>query len=320
MKAIGGYFELELPDNKWFPHCDGLLVNSGRNGIEAILRSLPVNSEVLIPKYTCEVVLEPFISTGISHIFYDINENLELTVLPSLKSSQFLLYTNYFGVKDRYADELASIYGNRLIIDDSQALFHEPTNESSTVYSYRKFVGVPDGAAVVSDLIKDIHPEPATSFGRCSHLLKRIDLGPTEGYPDFTSNDNALKGNCLSGMSNLTKRLLRSVDWISIESIRKENFNYLHKTLGKYNLLEIPAIESFQCPMTYPFRSSNKKLRNILISRNIFVPTLWPNVLEDCNSDSTEYNLADTIVPIPIDQRYGVEEMQYICDTILQFL
>lgn len=30
-EGIGGFFELELPDNGGFPHDDGVLVNSERN-------------------------------------------------------------------------------------------------------------------------------------------------------------------------------------------------------------------------------------------------------------------------------------------------
>ncbi len=38
---IGGYFELELSDRGAFPCQDGVLLNSGRNALEYILRSIP---------------------------------------------------------------------------------------------------------------------------------------------------------------------------------------------------------------------------------------------------------------------------------------
>ena len=60
MEAIGGYFELadcEQADN--FPHGTGILLNTGRNALEYILRTIKQVSRIYIPYFTCEVVLEP---------------------------------------------------------------------------------------------------------------------------------------------------------------------------------------------------------------------------------------------------------------------
>lgn len=46
-------------------------------------------------------------------------------------------------------------------------------------------------------------------------------------------------------------------------------------------------------------------------------PTYWPELLELCEMDSVEYNLARKLLPLPIDQRYGEEDMQRIIDVIL---
>ena len=41
MKAIGGYFELaDYEEGCVFPHQDGILLNTGRNALEYILRSI----------------------------------------------------------------------------------------------------------------------------------------------------------------------------------------------------------------------------------------------------------------------------------------
>ena len=54
-KAIGGYFELELPLKEEF-HKDALRLNSGKNCLEYILRARQYK-KVYIPYYTCDVVL-----------------------------------------------------------------------------------------------------------------------------------------------------------------------------------------------------------------------------------------------------------------------
>jgi hypothetical protein len=53
-------------------------------------------------------------------------------------------------------------------------------------------------------------------------------------------------------------------------------------------------------------------LKQKLIENRIFVATYWPNVFEWCRSKDLEYNLANNLLPLPIDQRYGKEELCYI--------
>lgn len=320
MKAIGGYFGLELPKPGAFPHMDGLLVNSARNALEAILRGLPAGTEVLLPRFTCEVVFEPFVRTGIGFSLYDVDDNLELTELPYLKGNQYLLYTNYFGIKTQYVNRLSAIYNTRLIIDNAQAFFDVPENGSHAVYSPRKFVGVADGGIAMSSSPLKLDLGPDTSYGRFSHLLKRLDMGAEAGYADFSANDASLVGLPTRRMPELTKAILESIDWNSVKDIRRENFSMLHNALGRYNQLEIPSSETYVCPMVYPYRTDNAMLRQHLISNKVFVATYWPNVLRDNPEQSTAHKLSASILPLPIDQRYGEEEMDYIVELIVNNL
>jgi len=311
VRPIGGYFGLELPPKKSkFPNSDGLLVNSGRNALEVILESLPVGAEVLVPKYTCEVIFEPFVKTNTSYRLYDVDENLELPMLPHLSSNQWLLYTNYFGIKDKYVRLLSSCYRGQLIVDNSQALFNVPSNSCQAFYSPRKFIGVPDGG-----IISPHRPFKAAhdvSWDRTSHLLKRIDLGATSGYQDFKTNSQRLHNQPVKRMSLLTTAILESADWDEIKRTRRENFAILDNALGKLNLLDIPGTDTFDCPLVYPFRTASQSLRQDLISNEVFVATYWPNVLRDNKPGSTTYQLASSIIPLPIDQRYGSEDMTRI--------
>ena len=63
--GIGGYFELELPDSGGFLHNDGVLLNSGRNALEYVLRALGEVKGLFIPYYTCDVVMEPVEKLGL---------------------------------------------------------------------------------------------------------------------------------------------------------------------------------------------------------------------------------------------------------------
>ena len=61
------------------------------------------------------------------------------------------------------------------------------------------------------------------------------------------------------------------------------------------------------------------ELRHWLAGRKIFVPTNWRNILEEFDRDTMEYDWAANVLPLPCDQRYGAEEMQYIADSIREW-
>lgn len=318
--AIGGYFELELADRGGFPHDDGYCVNSGRNALELILSTLADISRLWIPYYTCEVILEPLEKLEIPYSFYHINCNLELRDDINLKKGEYLLLTNYFGIKDHYVEKMASRYGKHLIVDNSQAFFCDPVDGIKTFYSPRKFVGVPDGGiAIIPDNEIDMSVyEQDCSFDRCSHLLKRIDKGATEGYSDFKNNSQLLKNQPMSRMSRLTTALLRSIDFELIKAHRLRNLKFLHENLGDKNQLKC-ADECLKssCPMIYPLMTSRSAvLRQKLIGNKIFVATYWPNVKIWSGSESEECSLTERILALPLDQRYSPVSLKKIMASI----
>lgn len=314
MKAIGGYFCLEQPPVQGsYIHEKGIHLNSGRNALEYILRSLTNIQCLWIPYYTCDVVLEPLKKLGIPYRFYSVNEYLELTDKIELGENDFLLATNYFGIMDAYIKKLAFRYGERLIVDNAQAFFAEPIRAIKTIYSPRKFVGIPDGGIAYIENGFDISKlEQDISYDRCSHLLKRLDLGAEAGYVDFRENSHKLVNQPVKRMSNLTWNLLQGIDLDWVKKQRRENFNQLHEALSEINQLQILDMDTFACPMVYPFCTSDDTLKKHLIEKKIFVATYWPNVLGSCKDNMIEYELANKVIAIPIDQRYEKKEMEYI--------
>jgi hypothetical protein len=67
----------------------------------------------------------------------------------------------------------------------------------------------------------------------------------------------------------------------------------------------------------YPLLIQNgAAVRKKLQKEKIYIPMLWPNVLEECSLDSLEYHYAADILPIPVDQRYEIEDMKYLVEVI----
>lgn len=317
IKPIGGYFEWEFPANGCsFPHSDGVLLNSGRHSLEYILKSLGEVHRLWIPYYTCDVVLQPIERLGLLYSFYHINKDFTLAEEIVLSEGEYMIYTNYFGIMDKYCKELVTRYGSKLILDNAQAFYAPHIEGINTFYSPRKYVGIPDGGIAYVNQSLCIELEQDRSYCRCAHLLKRHELVPMEGYNDFKESSHQIANSPILQMSTLTQNMLQSLDYAAIKERRIANFTFLHAHLANSNEFQIPFIDSFTCPMVYPYYTKNKELRRQLISNHVFVATYWPNVLEWCKSEDLEYELCKNIIPIPIDQRYDEEDMVRIINVM----
>ena len=311
MEAIGGYFSLELPLREEY-YKNAIRLNTGRNCLEYILRARGYK-KVYLPYYTCEAVMEPINKLGIPYEFYHINMHLELSYDIHLNYDEALLYTNYYGLKQRYTEELAQKYGSSLIVDNTQAFFARPLSGIDTFYTCRKFFGVPDGAYLYCDAVNANGLELSTSYDRFEHLLKRIDLSAGEGFGAYHENEDKLEHQPICIMSRLTQRLMQSIDYDDVAKRRRANYKLLHKALGEENNLKL-TLDEDAIPMVYPFFSSDEGLREKLIENKIFVARYWPNVLEWTTKEDLEYLLACQMQPLPIDQRYGMDDMKKIIE------
>lgn len=313
MEPIGGYFSLELPIHEEY-HKDAIKLNTGRNCLEYILRCRHYK-KVYIPYYTCDVILEPFHKLGIDYAFYHINQDFEIADDIHPQMDEAILYTNYYGLKQRYVEKLAEKYGQQLIVDNTQAFYAKPIDGIDTFYTCRKFFGVPDGAYLYTDKLLDKELEQDYSYERMSFLLKRLDLGAEAGYADFREQSHLLVGQSIKRMSKLTERLMQSIDYQWVAKRRRENSELLHQSLEGSNKYHV-HLPSEAVPMIYPYLVPVQNLRNKLINNKIFIARYWPSILEWCKKDDWEYNLAENLVCIPVDQRYGEEDLKYILSII----
>lgn len=295
--AIGGYFELELRKGEHY-HKNALRLNTARNCFEYILCARKY-TKVYIPYYTCEVMLEPLKKCNVEYGFYHINEQLEPVEAYRLQPNEAFLYTNYYGLKQRCVERLAEQYGKQLIVDNAQAFFAEPLKGIDTFYSARKFFGVADGAYLYTDALLDIEFEQDQSYQRMSHLLMRADVSAEAGYGEFRKNDDSLIDNPIRLMSNLTEKILCSIDYESVKQLRRDNYMQLDEQLRAKNGIHLP-LDVDAVPMVYPYLTDDATLRQRLIANRIYVATYWPNIKECCEGELEELKLHDCLIALPI--------------------
>ena len=319
MKAIGGYFELADRTSVERPlPIQGVELNTCRNALEYIILSLPDVRRIYLPYFTCEAVIEPLKRLSVSYEFYHIDESFEIADDITLDDGDCLIANNYFGLKDSYIAEIAKRYGQRLIVDNAQAFFAPVMPGVKAAYSCRKYIGVADGGIAVgvdSDLASHFDCDDTEDHN--DHLLIRKEHGAEAGFRNYQANEEKLDNQPIRLMSESTRDILTHVDYAEVVARRRSNFECLHKALGARNQLSIPSRVSFCCPMVYPFLPQCKfDLRTVLIENKIFVARYWPNVLGWVSPDSVEYELADKVIPLPVDQRYGDTDMLKIVNLI----
>jgi hypothetical protein len=309
--TIGGYFGLELRKGSTY-HVGSVALNSGRNALEYILRSKPP-AKIYIPNFTCIAISKKIIEIGIEIEFYGINELMEpIFDFKNINRTEAFLYTNYFGLKNKYIKKLAGL-GCRFIIDNAHSFFSPQVGNFETFYSPRKFFGVPDGGYAYSSYCGKL--EQDYSSERISHLLLRHDESPQAGYAAYLSNENLIAQTSIRAMSKLSALIMESIDYSTVALIRKRNFQRLHAAIGESNLLPI-VNDSKTVALTYPYLTKDVSLRKTLLENNIFTAKYWAEISQNENSSKLERYYAEGIVHLPIDQRCDDNDIS----RILQFV
>lgn len=316
-EAIGGYFSLELPHfSEGEYHQDAIRLNSGRYCLEYILR-VKEYKKVFLPYYMCDAVLQPINRLGIDYEFYHIDKDFHIAGALHPQKTDVVLYCNYFGLMDEYVKVVADKYAPNIIIDNTQAFFSRPLPEIDTFYTCRKFFGVADGAYLYINKEADFEIPQDYSSSRMSFLLDRLDRSAEEAFAEYHINEHSLNDAGIRRMSEISKKILRAIDYIDIAIKRKENFRLIDNTLRERNNLKF-ELGDLTVPMIYPLWDRKGQLRKRLIKNKIYVAIYWPNVKDWVTSDSIEYQLVESLIPIPIDQRYGRDEMNKILGVINQ--
>ncbi|MDY3226038.1 MAG: hypothetical protein SOW84_09270, partial [Candidatus Faecousia sp.] len=148
------------------------------------------------------------------------------------------------------------------------------------------------------------------SFRRMNFLLGRYERTASEFYPEYAANNNFFENEPIKRMSKLTENLLHGIDYERVRQRRTENFAFLHERLHGINRLNLTIPEgAFMYPL---YLENGAEIRKKLQAMKIYIPTLWPSVFALCGKMEPEYDMAKNILPLPVDQRYGIEEMENI--------
>lgn len=312
MKEIGGYFGFEqLINNEYYKEI--VRLNTARNALLYILKVKKYN-KIFIPYYLCNSVSDILVRDGYDFEYYHIDSNFTPIFDRKLNNGELLYIVNYFG---QLTNEDIFLYKQKfrqIIIDNTHAFFQHPIVGVDTIYSCRKFFGVPDGAYLFTDMQLQEELKVDESRGRMEHLLGRYESKAYNYYHLFSEAEEAFSKEPLKHMSMLTQNILGAIDYKNVREVRDKNYSFLNEKLSKENKLKLIIPNT---AFMYPFYIENgDEIRKKLVRSNIYIPTLWPNILETMSKDSLEYKYAINILPLPCDQRYTIANMQDMLEEI----
>ena len=310
MKEMGGYFGLEqLISNEYYK--DLIPLNTGRNALLYLLKARNIK-KLYIPCYLCNSVSDMCIRSGYKFEYYNIDAEFMPIFNKTLADDEYLYIVNYYGQLTNEKIFSLKYQFVQIILDNTQAFFQKPIEGIDTIYACRKFFGVPDGAYLSTNKRLSEELEIDISRERMTHILGRYEGMASDYYSHFQNNDASFKSEPLKYMSKLTHNILGAIDYDRVRRIRNENYAYLESKLGGQNKLKLIAPDA---AFAYPFYMKNGiEIRKLLAQKKIYIPTLWPNVLNDMPKDSVEHDYVANILPLPCDQRYSIDDMKCVVE------
>lgn len=321
---------------------DYVWMSTGRSATKLVLQTIEgrdpqCHKVALLPPFTCHTVYEPFMDFG--YEIHTLPMNLDLSIdatdlaccIEEYGASVVLVH-RYFGFDTMpgfdYVVESWQRKGVVFIEDCTQCLYSgfPISNVDYVVASIRKWCSAPDGGFAICkhgrfSFKPRVSDERMVESKRIASEMKYLYLFEGKGdkptYKAKYREAESILDNQESfyAIGNLSAAIQAELDVESLKKKRRENFlvllEGLRNTAGiKVVFDELPkGVTPLYCPILADNRS---QLQDRLANNDIYAPVVWPKA-DNCPivGDNAE-TVYEKILCIPIDQRYGIEDMQRI--------
>ena len=351
LKEIGSNFWLSKGDKKNtnidntifnVDYEDEVFTSSGRSAISLVLSDFEIQCKrALLPSFTCESVIVPFLQKGYHVEYYSVGNNLIIdrdSFLKDIKNSDasVILIHNYFGfdttssIKEVITDLRKQ--GIVVIEDITQVLYSsfERLHADYYVGSFRKWDGIPDGGFVLKangrfrfkpekEDTRLIEAKIDAMMAKYNYLF--CGVGEKSVFlKKFSEAEELLeKQSTIYRMAEASYKEQANLNIDLLKAKRRSNYQYLLRNLN--HKMVTPLFEHIAdsvVPLYFPVLCGGARasLQVWLRDNHIFAPIVWPK--PECILDAirdTDY-FYDNLLCIPCDQRYGQEEMEKVISVI----
>jgi hypothetical protein len=351
--VIGGEFELRAEMLR--PQTDlaaldilsrgqaGVWTVSGRAALTIILEKLKSRGvrHIHLPAYLCQSLIQPIRTLELAFSFYPVDE--QLIAYPDPPSGAAVVLIHYFGWLNPATDWLRARAGRDfyLLEDMTQALLSDwrlPRDTQSILFfSARKFGPVPLGGWCNLETSTQQPPPTNITMLATRSLEARYLRGEYLAHPNdppdptvesayldaFRAIEAALDAQLgCSALPNCAIETIARQDWKTIASRRRANWQEIDMQITDRARHTTPTLEADTIPLGYVICLINRdQVRARMAQERIFCPVHWPLPPEvDGRRFPIAARLAETCLTLPIDQRYGPEDMRRTVETLKKCL
>lgn len=322
-KEYGGFLPIELnPGNEYFDDYKEVLLrfNSVKASFSYIIMNNQDIEKIYLPYYYCPSTAKAIEQLGVEVYYYHISKEFEPMEIEDSPNTAVIL-VDYFGVMGKKIKEFGKKYTKSILIFDfAHSFFTEPIIQDKiyNVYSAKKFFGVPDGSYVIGKHIEAEMQEYSFSDLYANYLITTYEKGTNEAYENKKKSDIMISNN-YAPMSRFALGLLKNVDYNRVRDVRITNYEYLNQIFKNINEIELPEKNpAYQFPLL--ISKKGEKIKKVLIDNKVYVSTLWSGDNLEKNASDFERNMCKNAIFLPIDQRYSVNDMEYIANVVRRVL
>lgn len=301
---------------------------------------------ILIPAYTCQTVIEPFIQEHWDVHLYPIDTRLcireteFLTLLDKYSPSAVLVHPYYGKRLLEYEANLlkkAKRHGALIIQDLTQSVFSLRDEDyiDITVGSLRKWMAIPDGSFLFihSHVRFDV---PEVKQYNMEFVIPQLDAMYLRGeyfrtdIPSYKQISIRLN-KYAEGLTVSSEIRQHRISDYSLNELKKTDFDLIYKKrMDNFETLLLSVRQSDKCmpvigsieeldgaPLYFPvYVRERDEFQKQLAINSIYAPVLWGTESSTHYIDSTIEYIFRHILAIPIDQRYDEDDMLRIADNI----
>lgn len=320
---------------------------SGRTALEHIVEILVKKGKksAYLPAFCCHTMIEPFLTHGMNVFFYDVvlTENGLHRLIDENHHCDCILLLDYFGHTDTETSEIAlreQEKGVTTIYDATHSMYSEVDYSTyDFIYgSYRKWTDIncgflawkePSEKVCITQSSSEDDDYPimrAKLFDMKASYMEGGAKSKEEFLPLVNAAESILEKQYHHKMpDDRSKDVLKHIDVGFLKKVRKQNAQFLTEAINGMNDSRIrcfnPTINKQDTPLFVAVNvalEDRDNLRKYLISNQIYCPIHWP-ISEMHPSNSKSQVLFDSELSLICDQRYGLDDMYRMIDSIVAY-
>ena len=341
-KEIDNAYKYQTFPKNVFIDTEEIHLSTCRSCLYLIAQNLKKHCKsILIPTYTCDTVINPFLENGYNIIPYNITYEFlidwnDVCEKIAKKKPDIFLFHSYFGFPTSYDNPQFLHHikdlGIKIIEDYTQNILSSFNrfNCDYKVGSIRKWFAIPDGG-ILNGL--EIAPEflDKEDVELVNRKLKAFSLkheylqGENNDKPSFLKQLSKAElllseRKQIYRMSDISELIIFNSDLDQIRNQRRLNYIQLYYRLLKHSELSIPLkIEDQKIvPYMLPvFIQGRDSFQSFLAKKNIYATKLWN--LPPLYRNRIDPNLEkyyQQVLCFPINEKYNENDMNYIGDVV----